>query len=81
MEDFNRIREWLVPKLSSLGWSVEKFSRRVGVSRASIYFYLVDKKRPTEEVMGRMCKILGVPIEEGLAQYTPKRMGRKPNLP
>ena len=75
-KDFNYIREWLLPMLSDRGQSVEQFARKCGLSRASLYFYLVDKTRPESSTMKKMCEVLGVPFEEGLAQYSPKKIGR-----
>ena len=74
--DFNRIKEWLEPKLAEMGISVETFSRMCGLSKASIYFYMADTTRPDEQSMAKICHALGVPLEEGLAQYTPKYKGR-----
>jgi transcriptional regulator with XRE-family HTH domain len=74
--DYNRIKLWLLPILDSKGMSVESFARLVGISRATVYFYLSDKHRPDEQVMAQICRVLGVPFEEGLRQYTPKKWGR-----
>jgi transcriptional regulator with XRE-family HTH domain len=74
--NFNRIKEWLDPKLKRMGISPEEFARRCGLSKASIYFYRVDATRPDVGSMTKMCEVLGVPLDEGLAQYTPKRSGR-----
>ena len=74
--DFNHIREWIVPKLEAGGWSVENFARECGLSRAIIYFYMNDRYRPDEQQMITMCRVLGVPSEEGFAQYTPRHRGR-----
>lgn len=74
--DYNRIKQWLLPKLDTKGVSVEQFSREVGISRAELYFYFADKHRPSEQVMARICHALNVPFEEGLRQYTPRRNGR-----
>jgi transcriptional regulator with XRE-family HTH domain len=74
--DYNRIKEWLLPILDSKGISVENFARAVGISRATVYFYMNDRHRPDEQVMAQMCRVLGVPFEEGLRQYTPKKWGR-----
>ena len=74
--DFNNIKQWLLPKLDRIPLSIEMFSREVGVSRAIIYRYLSDQSRPESQTMVRMCRVLGVPFSEGLAQYTPKRVGR-----
>ena len=76
MEDFNNIKDWIVPLLEQKGLSLENFAREVGVSRASIYFYMTDKTRPTSVTMKKMCDVLEVPFEEGLAQYTPRPVGR-----
>ena len=54
----------------------EEFARRCGFSRAIIYFYCADTNRPDEQSMVKMCQVLDVPFEEGLAQYTPKKAGR-----
>lgn len=78
MADFNKIKDWLLPKLQEKKWSVEEFANACGLSRAIVYFYLADTHRPTEETMVRMCQVLGVPLEEGLAQYTPRIHGRPP---
>lgn len=72
----NNIKEWIKPLLEERGLSVEEFTNIAGISRAAIYHYFTDKYRPTEEIMAKMCRALGVPLEEGLAQYTPRRRGR-----
>ncbi len=75
MADYNRIREWLDPKLDSMGISVEQFANKCGLTRAMVYFYRDDKHRPSTGNMAKMCHVLGVPLEEGLRQYTPRRSG------
>jgi DNA-binding XRE family transcriptional regulator len=75
-EDYNHIAVWLDPHLIRLGLSVEKFADRCQVSRASLYFYLKDTCRPSTGVMARICRVLGVPLEEGLRQFTPRKGGR-----
>ncbi len=80
MKDFNRIKIWLTPKLDAKGLSVEQFASACRLCRATVYNYLVDRNRPTEETMARMCRVLSVPLEEGLSQYTPKKRGRPAGL-
>lgn len=65
-----------MPKLKERGLSVEMFARKCGLSRAIIYFYFSDKYRPDTNSMVIMCQVLGVPLEEGLQQYTPNHRGR-----
>jgi ribosome-binding protein aMBF1 (putative translation factor) len=77
--DYNHIKEWLEPQLEKLEISKEEFARRCGFSRALVYFYCSDKNRPDEQSMAKMCHVLGVDLEEGLRQYTPKRNGRPPS--
>lgn len=72
----NNIQNWLMSHLREMGLSVEQFANLVGLSRASIYFYFQDKCRPSEEAMAAICDVLGVPLEEGLQQYIPKKTGR-----
>jgi transcriptional regulator with XRE-family HTH domain len=74
--NFNRIKEWLDPKLKRMDLSPEEFARTCHLSKASIYFYRVDATRPDVQSMTKMCEVIGVPLEEGLAQYTPRRNGR-----
>jgi transcriptional regulator with XRE-family HTH domain len=74
--DFNSIREWLVPILTQKGISNEQLANDAGLSRASVYFYLSDRARPSEQSMIKICQVLGVPPEEGMRQYTPKKRGR-----
>ena len=56
--------------------SIANFATQAGLSRAAIYLYLSDQCRPTPFHMAKMCRVLGVPIREGLAQYVPKPSGR-----
>jgi DNA-binding XRE family transcriptional regulator len=74
--DFSNLPVWLPKKLDDAGLSPEQFANQVNVSRTSIYAYISDKSRPSEQTMSRMCRLLNVPFEEGLAQYTPKKIGR-----
>lgn len=74
--DYNRIKEWLIPILEGKGMTIEQLASAVGVTRSVIYYYIHDKSRPSEKVMISMCRVLGVPAEEGLRQYTPKKVGR-----
>jgi transcriptional regulator with XRE-family HTH domain len=78
--DYNNIGKWLIPLLDEKSVSVEDFARAVGVSRASIYNYIVDRNRPSEQIMAKMCHILKRPLDEGLRQYTPKKIGRPGRL-
>jgi len=72
----NQIREWLVPKLAAREMSIAQLASAIGVSRAAVYLYLNDQSRPTGYHMARICQVLGVPIEEGLSTYVPRRPGR-----
>lgn len=74
--DFNNLGNWLKPKIEALQLSIEEFANRCGVSRAAVYFYMNDRARPTTGTMAKICRALGVPLEDGLQQYTPKRVGR-----
>lgn len=75
-KDFNHIKEWLLPQLDTLGLSIENFARKCSLSRASVYFYMEDTYRPSAGIMAKMCAVLGRPLEEGLRQYTPRKVGR-----
>jgi len=77
---FNNIRQWLVPQLEAKGLSIENFSRAINRSRAVVYNYLIDKNRPDSQTMAAICQFLGRPLEEGLAQYTPRTVGRPKGL-
>jgi transcriptional regulator with XRE-family HTH domain len=77
-QDYNHIPQWLKPKLKEKQLSVERFARSIGLTRAAVYNYLNDEDRPSEQVMKRMCDVLGRPFEEGLKQYVPKKEGRRP---
>lgn len=75
-KDFNNLKQWILPRLDKKQLTVEEFSTAAGLSRASVYNYLVDRSRPTEQTMAKMCHVLGESLEAGLAQYTPKQNGR-----
>lgn len=78
--DFNHIKQWLDPQLKKTGLSVEGFANRCELTRTAIYFFRNDTNRPDKQTMIRMCRVLGVPAEEGFAQYTPKKSGRPPRI-
>jgi transcriptional regulator with XRE-family HTH domain len=74
--NFNNLKNWLLPQLEERQMSVEQFARAAGLTRGMVYFYLSDRNRPSEDATIRMCQVLGVPPEEGFAQYTPNKIGR-----
>ena len=74
--NYNHLDKWLTELLDHRQLSVEQLAEAVGLSRSSVYFYLQDKTRPDEDTMVRICNFLGVPLEEGLRQYTPRKRGR-----
>jgi transcriptional regulator with XRE-family HTH domain len=78
-KDFNLLGTWLPPLVKKTGLTFEQFARKVKVSRTAIYAYMVDNNRPETQTMVRICRVLGVPLEEGLRQYTPKKRGN-PNF-
>jgi transcriptional regulator with XRE-family HTH domain len=59
--------------------SLEEFANATGLSRASIYNYLCDRHRPDRSAIAKMTRVLGVPLEEGLGQYTAHPRGRRPD--
>jgi transcriptional regulator with XRE-family HTH domain len=61
--------------LKERGLSVERLARAAGLSRTSIYFYIVNKKRPTPESLHRICAALQIPFDEGLSYCTPSKVG------
>lgn len=81
---FNHIGRWLMgdPEsgkdglLTQKNISVEQLARAAGLTRYAIYLYIHDKRRPSTEAMRRICKVLGVPPEEGMRQFTPSKLGR-----
>ncbi|MFL6307438.1 MAG: helix-turn-helix domain-containing protein [Candidatus Sulfotelmatobacter sp.] len=74
--DFSNLPMWLPQKIEKTGLKMSQVANRVGISRATLYEYLRDRSRPTEQTMLRLCRVLGVPFEQGLAQYTPRPIGR-----
>lgn len=75
--DHNNLPNWLPAQIQRAGLtSSEALARRADVSRNAIYRYLSDEDRPSTQTMARICKVLGVSLEEGLRQYTAKRVGR-----
>lgn len=76
MNDFNHLDIWLDGLLRKHQMSVEQLAKKSRLSRAAIYFYMIDKNRPSANAMASMCHALGVPVEEGMKQYTPRKAGR-----
>lgn len=77
-KDFSNLPSWLPKKIAATGLTTEQVAHRTGVSRTMMYDYMADDARPSEETMLKMSRVLGVPFEEALAQYTPKKNGRPP---
>lgn len=74
--DWSNLPYWLPKKIMATGFTVEQVAHRVGVSRTMMYAYLTDDSRPNEDTMLKLCRVLKVPYEEGLAQYVPRKNGR-----
>lgn len=74
--DWSNLPYWLPKKIMATGLTVEQVAHRIGVSRTMVYEYLADDARPSEQTMLKLCRLLKVPFEEGLAQYVPKKNGR-----
>lgn len=74
--DFSNLPTWLPQKIRNTGLRLSQVANHAGISRATLYEYLSDDSRPTEQTMLRLCRVLGVSFQEGLSQYTPKPMGR-----
>lgn len=77
MPNYNHLRQWLpaqVAKRTNL--SFEQFAKRVRIGRSTLYGYMNDLSRPSEQAMARICQELKLPLEAGLSQYTPRTNGR-----
>lgn len=72
----NNLHKWLPAQCERAGISLERLSQLAEVSRASLYKWMADDDRPSEEAMQRVCSALGVDLIEGMNQYTPKKRGR-----
>ena len=74
--NFSNLPKWIPRQLKRVGLTKEQLAHRVGVSRTTIYRYIYDMDRPSENTMLNMCRVLDIAFEEGLRQYTPKKNGR-----
>ncbi len=74
----NTLSSWLQEKIKEKGIGISKLSEETGLSRAIIYYYFKDSNRPTRVNMQKICDVLGADIEEAMALFTPKRIGRPP---
>lgn len=75
-KDYNNLPEWLPKHLNRLGLTVEQLANRAGISRTAIYYWLYDQCRPDGAALASVCRVLGVPYEEGLQQFTQRPRGR-----
>jgi transcriptional regulator with XRE-family HTH domain len=75
-DDWSNLPYWLPKKIMATGLTVEQVAHRTGVSRTMMYMYLTDEARPSEDTMLKLCRVIKVPFEEGLAQYVPRKNGR-----
>lgn len=76
MDDYNTIKDWLLPKLEDLQMTVSEFADELDISPKTIYRYLTDERRPSPANICKICSYLGVPFEEGRSQYSSSRVGR-----
>ena len=88
-DGYNRLSEWLmgdpeaedhakrVGLLVKRGLSVEALARKMGLTRAAVYYYLTDHGRPSVKALVKMCDILEVSLAEGASYVTPRNPGRQ----
>lgn len=74
--EWNNLPTWLPQQISKLEMTVERFAWQSKVPRTSLYVYINGSTKPSTRAMAKICKALGVPLEEGLRQYSPTKMGR-----
>lgn len=72
----NNLKGWLRTKIEERGISISKLADETGLTRAIIYFYMSDVNRPTQMNLQKICDVLGADINEAMALYTPKKVGR-----
>jgi len=64
-KNFNNLGKWLPPRMEKRGLTAEKLSQMTGISRSSVYNYLIDACRPSTQTMVKICRVLGEPLEAG----------------
>jgi transcriptional regulator with XRE-family HTH domain len=85
----NRIKDLLIggefaPENAQLGLlhqkelSVEEFARKIGLTRASVYYYIDGRHCPSMKTLRLICEVLDISFEEGLRYCTPVEPGRQP---
>lgn len=74
--DFNHLPTYLPPLMERVGLTTEQTANAIGISRTVMYAYLIDGSRPTSQTAIKLSRVLGVPFEEILKQYVPKKRGR-----
>lgn len=81
-EGKNNLKQWLIGTedkpglLVKRGIGTEDFAYSIGLTRSAVYFFLEDNNRPSPQTLAKMCKVLGVTIEEGLKHVDPRATGR-----
>ena len=78
-ENFKFYHEKLYILRKTKGMSQEEFAEKIGVSRQSIYAWECGKSMPDIENIYKMCKILGIEINE-LTNLTPVEREGKINI-
>jgi transcriptional regulator with XRE-family HTH domain len=63
--------------LELLGMTVEQFAVACGLTRASIYYYLNGKTKPSRETIRKFAKVTGIEFEELLAVLPTREEGRQ----
>jgi hypothetical protein len=83
--DYNNLGKWLPVQIEKTGIPMFKVAMRAGVSRASVYAWMVDKTRPDSETMLKFVQVLAnltgqdstALHAEALSQYINRPEGRK----
>jgi transcriptional regulator with XRE-family HTH domain len=81
-EGKNNLKEWLIGTpanpglLKQRGMEVETLADKMGLQRATVYYFLNDTHRPSPESLAKMCQALHVDYTEGLKHVTPRVPGR-----
>lgn len=84
-KDFNRLKAWIEKYAKEANLPIYKLANRAGISRATIYSWMIDKYRPDSEQLLKVAQVFAEHTNhtseelfaEGLRQYTPRLEGRR----
>lgn len=67
---------WIISKIEDRNLLLSEVAERAKISRVALHYILKGQRTPTDGTIARICKVLGVTVQDAKAFYTLRKAGR-----